>query len=88
MLDSLKEKLMLPLIYAAAVITVASVAIFVFFSVSPSWLRFLPLILAAAGFAGGFALSFVPVFKDHKIIPVICISVAAVLTGVLIAVLL
>lgn len=87
MLDSIKDKIMLPLIYAATVISVAVICMFLFFSVSPSWLRYLPFILIGAGFAGGFALSLVPAFKGHKSIPVICITVAAVLTGVLIAVL-
>ena len=86
MLDSVKDKIMLPLIYAAAVIAAAVICIFLFFSVSPAWLRFLPFILIGCGFFGGFALSFVPVFKKHAFIPVICIAVAAVITGVIIAV--
>lgn len=86
MLDSLKDKLMLPLIFAAAVVIAAVLGMFTFFSVSPAWLRFLPYILAAFGFFGGFALSFVPVFKGRKVLPVICIVIAAVLTGVVIAV--
>ena len=87
MLDSLKDKLLLPLIYAVAVITVAVISIFMFFGVSPAWLRFFPFILITFGFIGGFALSFVPVFKKIKFLPAVCITVAAVLTGVLIVVL-
>ena len=87
MLDSIKDKILLPMIYAAAVIIVAAICIFLFFGISPSWLRFLPLILAGLGFVGGFALSFIPVFNKHKVMPVICITVAAVVTGVIIAVL-
>ena len=87
MIDSLKDKFMLPLIYAAAVILAAIIAIFMFFSVSPAWLRLMPVIMTAAGFIGGFALSFIPAFGKHKIIPIACITVSAVVTGVLIAVL-
>ena len=78
MLDSLKDKFLLPLIYAAAVIFAAIIAMFLFFNVSPAWLRFLPVILMSAGFVGGFALSFVPIFKGRKFIPVVLITVAAV----------
>ena len=88
MLDSIKDKILLPLIYAAAIISAAIIGMFMFFGVSPAWLRFFPYILIAFGFFGGFALSFVPVFKGRRFIPVICITVAAVLTGILIAVLL
>ena len=88
MFDSLKEKLRLPLIFAAAIITAAIVTVFCFLGVKPSWLRYLPLILLGLGFGGGFALTFVPVFKDRKFIPVAAVTVAAVLTGVIIAVLL
>ncbi|MBR3082821.1 MAG: hypothetical protein IKH06_08220 [Clostridiales bacterium] len=87
MLDSLKDKFLLPLIYAAAVIFAAIIAMFLFFNVSPAWLRFLPVILMSAGFVGGFALSFVPIFKGRKFIPVVLITVAAVLTGIVIVVL-
>lgn len=87
MLDSLKDKFLLPLIYAAAVIFAAIIAMFLFFNVSPAWLRFLPVILMLAGFVGGFALSFVPIFKGRKFIPVVLITVAAVLTGIVIVVL-
>ena len=69
MLEEFKDKLMLPLIYAAAVISAAVICMFLFFEVF-----------------GGFALSFVPVFKGRKLIPVICIAVAAVITGIVIAV--
>lgn len=86
MLEEFKDKLMLPLIYAAAVISAAVICMFLFFEVSPVWLRYLPFILIACGFFGGFALSFVPVFKGRKLIPVICIAVAAVITGIVIAV--
>jgi hypothetical protein len=88
MLDLIKDKILLPLIYAAAIISAAIIGIFMFFSVSPVWLRFFPYILIAFGFFGGFALSFVPLFKGRKFLPVICVTVAAVLTGILIAVLL
>ena len=88
MLDLIKVKILLPLIYAAAIISAAIIGIFMVFSVSPVWLRFFPYILIAFGFFGGFALSFVPVFKGRKFLPVICVTVAAVLTGILIAVLL
>jgi hypothetical protein len=88
MLDLIKDKILLPLIYAAAIISAAIIGIFMVFSVSPVWLRFFPYILIAFGFFGGFALSFVPVFKGRKFLPVICVTVAAVLTGILIAVLL
>ena len=87
MIDSLKDKFFLPLIYAAAVVLAAVIAIFMFFGISPSWLRFLPVILTAAGFIGGFALSFIPAFSKHKIIPIACITVSAVITGIIIAVL-
>jgi hypothetical protein len=87
MLDSLKDKFLLPLIYAAAVIFAAIIAMFLFFNVSPAWLRFLPVILMSAGFVGGFALLFVPIFKGRKFIPVVLITVAAVLTGIVIVVL-
>ena len=87
MLDSVKDKLLLPFIFAASVIAAAVLCMFLFFDVSPSWLRFLPFILAGCGFFGGFALSFVPVFKGRKIIPVICITILAVITGIVIAVL-
>ena len=86
MLDSVKDKILLPLIYAAIVFIVAVIAMFLLFSVSPAWLRFLPYILIAFGFFGGFALSFVPVFKGRKAIPVICVAIAAVLTGIVIAI--
>lgn len=86
MLDSVKDKILLPLIYAAAIISAAVICIFLFFSVSPSWLRFIPFILIGCGFFGGFALSFVPVFKNHKFIPVILIALAAIITGIIIAV--
>jgi len=86
MLDSVKDKLLLPLIFAAVVFIAAVITMFTLFSVSPAWLRFLPYILIVFGFFGGFALSFVPVFKGNKVIPVICVTIAAVLTGILIVI--
>ena len=87
MLDSVKDKIILPLCYAASIICIAVVCMFLFFGVSPVWLRFLPAILAVAGIAGGFALSFVPFFKRNKIIPVACVAVLAVITGIVIVIL-
>ena len=88
MLDSFKDKFLLPLIYAAAVLLASIIAMFTFFGVSPAWLRFLPVILTIAGFVGGFALTFVPVFKKLKFIPVIIVTLSAVLTGIVIVVVL
>ncbi len=86
MLDSVKDKMILPLCYAAAILCIAVVCMFLFFDVSPVWLRFLPGILAFAGIAGGFALSFIPVFKGNKIIPIACSAVLAVITGIVIVI--
>lgn len=87
MLDSIKDKTSLPLIYAGAVLILSFVGMFLFFGITPSWERLLPAILAVSGFAGGFALTFVPIFKNRKFIPVICITVAAVVTGVIVVIL-
>lgn len=84
MLDTIKEKILLPLIYAGAVVFVAIICLFMFLRISPFWLRLLPPILAVSGFVGGFALSFVPVFKGHKYLPVIGVAVLAVITGIII----
>lgn len=86
MLESIKDKILLPLIFAGAVVFVAIVFLFMSLEISPSWLRMLPLLFAAFGIGGGFALSFVPIFKGHKYIPVICVAVLAVITGIIFAV--
>lgn len=86
MLDSIKDKLLLPLIFAGSVLLVAIICLFMFLEISPSWLRLAPLFLAAFGFIGGFALSFVPVFKGRKFVPVVCVTVLAVITGIILAV--
>ena len=87
MFESLKEKLILPLIFAAFVITASIIAVFGFLGINPAWLRLLPVIFLVLGFAGGFALTYVPIFKDRKFIPIAAVAVSAVLTGVIIAIL-
>ena len=88
MFESLKEKMLLPVIFTASVIVAGILGIFLLFSVNPAWLRFFPLIMLVLGFVGGFALSFIPIFKDRKFIPVAAVAVSAVLTGIVIAVIL
>ena len=88
MFETVKEKLLLPLIFAAGVIIAGISGLFLFFGVDPAWLRFFPVIMLALGFTGGFALTFIPIFKDRKFIPVAAVAVSAVLTGIVIVVIL
>ena len=88
MFETLKEKLLLPAIFAASVIVAGILGIFLFFNANPAWLKFFPLVMLVLGIVGGFALSFIPIFKDRKFIPVAAVAVSAVLTGIVIVVIL